>query len=82
MTPGQHLPLKAQRLIADKRVTPLGTTASYRVDSESGNTYTVTVGEGWARCDCAALRERCTHVMAVEVVDAFMLANDVRGVAA
>lgn len=55
---------KATRLLAECRVDPAGVAAVYDVVGDSGDTYRVIVGDGWAQCPCPAHRELCSHAEA------------------
>lgn len=54
---------KATRLVAEDRVRPEGCAAVLSVTGEH-DTYRVVLGDGFALCDCPALREDCSHVLA------------------
>lgn len=57
---------KARRLVAEDRVRPRGCCAVLEVVGDSGP-HRVVLGDGFALCDCAALREDCSHVLAARL---------------
>lgn len=71
----------AARLLAEKRVTPMGVARVFMVCADTGTTRVTLADSGWTHCTCPANRLECACVEAARILAAQLRAEGVDGAA-